>query len=73
MERAVQAGAVAPEVSLIHPKGTGHGWDKSQADDRRGIVLAPFQARQMTTRDVSIRICGDAAWATFAWDFTGTV
>jgi ketosteroid isomerase-like protein len=74
-DTALAAGvwAATPEVSFIHPRGTERGWDEVQANFYRDTMNAPFSARRLTARNVAIHVCGDAAWATFDWNFTATV
>jgi ketosteroid isomerase-like protein len=55
------------DVSFISPAGHQRGWE-----DVKGVYAffgSTFSERTLTTRDTSIHVLGDAAWAEFYWHF----
>ena len=71
VELASQVWDTSPDVSFIYPGGHQHGWEEI-----KGVYTffgSTFTDRRLTTRDVSVHVLGDAAWAEFYWHFTAKV
>ncbi len=66
---AEQVWSDAAEVSFIHPRGEEHGRAQIEADVYRDLMGGTFSERELTPRDISIHVYGDAAWSEFQWDF----
>jgi ketosteroid isomerase-like protein len=67
IDLASQVWLTSPEVSFIHPAGHAHGWEEV-----KGIYKffgSSFSERKLTTRDVSIHVNAESAWAEFYWHF----
>ena len=60
----------SPEVSFIHPLGHEHGFEQIKRNIYKRLMGETFSERQLTPRDITIHVFGDAAWAEFYWDFT---
>jgi ketosteroid isomerase-like protein len=60
----------SPEVSFIHPLGHEHGFEQIKRNVYKRLMGETFSERQLTPRDITIHVYGDAAWAEFYWDFT---
>jgi ketosteroid isomerase-like protein len=60
----------SPEVSFIHPLGHEHGFEQIKRNIYERLMGETFSERQLTPRDITIHVFGDAAWAEFYWDFT---
>jgi ketosteroid isomerase-like protein len=60
----------SPEVSFIHPLGHEHGFEQIKQNIYKRLMGETFSERQLTPRDITIHVFGDAAWAEFYWDFT---
>jgi len=60
----------SPEVSFIHPLGHEHGFEQIKRNVYQRLMGETFSARELTPRDITIHVLGDAAWAEFYWDFT---
>ncbi|WP_022656459.1 nuclear transport factor 2 family protein [uncultured Desulfovibrio sp.] len=73
-ELAAQVWAVAPETSLIHPRGHEHGWDEIRENFYRNTMAKRFSTRDLRlTGEPVIHVYGDAAVAEFDWEFTATL
>lgn len=66
---AEQVWSNADEVSFIHPRGEEHGLAQIEADVYRDLMGATFSERNLTPKDISVHVYGDAAWSEFQWDF----
>ena len=58
----------SPDVSFIHPRGHEHGWAEVK-NFYENMMRAPFSERKLSTRDVTVHVYGDSAWAEFYWHF----
>jgi ketosteroid isomerase-like protein len=67
IEVASQVWLTSPDVSFIHPTGHAHGWEEVKEIYR--AFGSAFSERKLTTRDVSIHVNGETAWAEFYWHF----
>jgi Xaa-Pro aminopeptidase len=59
----------SPDVSFIHPLGHERGFEQIKQNVYTRLMGDTFSERKLSVHDVSIHICGDAAWAEFYWDF----
>jgi ketosteroid isomerase-like protein len=59
----------SPEVSFIHPLGHERGFDQIKQNVYKRLMGETFSERQLTPRDITIHVYGEAAWAEFYWDF----
>jgi ketosteroid isomerase-like protein len=60
----------SPNVSFIHPLGHEHGFEEIKQNVYGRLMGEIFSERKLTTRDVSVHVYGDGAWAEFYWDFS---
>ena len=58
----------SPDVSFIHPRGHEHGWEEVK-NFYENTMRALFSERKLSTRDVTVHVYGDSAWAEFYWHF----
>lgn len=59
----------SPDVSFIHPLGHEHGFDQIKQNVYRNLMGDIFSERDLSTRNISVHVYGDTAWAEFYWDF----
>ena len=67
IDLASQVWRTSPEVSFIHPAGHAHGWEEVQGIYK--FFGSSFDERKLTTRDISVQVNGETAWAEFYWHF----
>jgi Xaa-Pro aminopeptidase len=66
---AAQIWSASPDVSFIHPLGFEHGLEQIKEDVYKRLMGETFSERKLSIHDVSVSAFGDAAFATFYWDF----
>lgn len=59
----------SPDVSFIHPLGHEHGFAQIKENIYSRLLGETFTERTLTSRDISVHVYEDAAWAEFYWDF----
>lgn len=60
------------DATFIHPRGHERGWEEVKRGFYEATMRDRFAARKLQTRDIAIRILGDAAFAEFYWTFNAT-
>ena len=69
LELAKEIWSQEKDISFIHPRGHQRGWQEIKTAFYQE-TMGQFSKRQLTLRDISIRILGkDTAWSDFYWDF----
>lgn len=66
---AAQVWETSPDVSMIHPLGSAHGWNQVKGFYSE-IMAGMFTERKLAPRDIVVHSYRDAAWAEFNWHFT---
>lgn len=59
----------SPDVSFIFPLGEARGWAQVKSDVYEKVMGGLFSERQLTPREISVHVYGDAAWVEFSWHF----
>jgi ketosteroid isomerase-like protein len=63
----------SPDVSFIHPRGHERGWKEVKENVYEKLMGHTFSERKLAVKDVEVKVYGEAAVATFYWDFTAKV
>lgn len=58
-----------PSASFIHPMGYERGWSDISYNLYRKLMGETFSERKLATRDITVHLNGDSAWAEFSWTF----
>jgi ketosteroid isomerase-like protein len=61
----------SPEIVAVTPLGRYEGWDAVRQELYVNFLQKTFIERDLQASNVHIHVNGDAAWATFDWNFTG--
>jgi len=64
---ASQVWHTSGDISFITPAGHYRGWDEVKKVYE--FFGSAFSERNLTVRDVSVRVYGDSAWSEFYWHF----
>ncbi|MCP5110905.1 MAG: nuclear transport factor 2 family protein [bacterium] len=64
--------ADAPDISFIHPLGHERGWMEIKRSFYEKLMRDSFSSRELTVRDLVVKVYGDAAVAEFYWVFNAT-
>ena len=59
----------SPDVSFIHPRGHERGWKAVKENVFENLMGKTFSQRKLTVKDIEVKVYGNAAVATFYWDF----
>lgn len=62
----------APEVILIHPRGTERGLSAIEENFYTQTMGKTFSQRQLLLERPTIHVYGDTAWGEFTWTFHAT-
>ena len=61
----------ADAIVVVTPLGRYEGWDAVRQEVYVNFLQKTFVQRDLQASNVRIHVNGDAAWATFDWNFTG--